>query len=183
MPHVLLWMRDVIVPVASVVVLVAVAATVATDGVGIVGGGVGAGHILVPVHVACGIVVVAVNVATVVAVATTGVAVVADGVRGAGGDSSAITTAGSATVAIIASNGTGSIASATTIIVANRPPIVFKNLVKGIGKRILSHSPSQETFATAAPHYNEALAASEFKDHIPYMLEPNSHRGKRQFCH
>uniref|UniRef100_A0A0L8FQN0 PH domain-containing protein n=1 Tax=Octopus bimaculoides TaxID=37653 RepID=A0A0L8FQN0_OCTBM len=50
-----------------------------------------------------------------------------------------------------------------------QPPIVFMNLVKGVSKRILNLSSSQDIFNVATLYYNEALALNGFKDHIFYM--------------
>ncbi len=52
------------------------------------------------------------------------------------------------------------------------PPSIIKNLVSNIGRRISRLSSNIDIFNHAAPHYNNALAKSGFKDKITYT--PNN---------
>lgn len=48
------------------------------------------------------------------------------------------------------------------------PNLCVKKLVKGVSKRIMDASSSQEVFNAVTPYYNKALTASGFRDHITY---------------
>ena len=54
------------------------------------------------------------------------------------------------------------------------PPIVFKNLVHNISRRISNLSANKEIFDKAAPYYNKSLKESGFKDQIKYIDSENS---------
>lgn len=60
------------------------------------------------------------------------------------------------------------------------PHNVFQNLVNGVGKRLSNLSSNKKAFNAAVTYYNEALAASGFKESINYMSDSCDRRRKHR---